>query len=654
MKVKATIHDQVGIKNIKGLTTVLVLCAHFAVSQIHVVPIGREASLAKKQKQGRVKQLTPIPLPFWDDFSFSNVHTLPHDTLWEHGQSVWVNYGMGINPPTLGVATFDGLDSLGKPYDINDILAKGIADRLISRPISLELVPSADRNSVFLSFYFQFKGNGEPPDPGDELQVLFKNDAGNWISVWTIDNDGTLDPNVFTQVLVPVTGDEFFHSGFQFTIQNFGRLSGPFDTWNIDYVYLNAARTATDTSYPDRSVTLPLTKLFGNYFAMPIDHFIENPDSNLTAPMLSVHNLEFIPGNTDQSDVQPLNYDSEDSVLVYRNGIKTSFAHVLDLATSIGNPLQPLEFRSLPIATLPIFSDISVIDSAARIKLKLWINSGDNIVPSIANPFGDYDPIKYAPIDFRHNDTTTIEFTLANYYAYDDGTAEFGAALNQPGAQLAYLFEMRTDKPDTIRSLDLHFPSIGQDVNQSIEIMILKDLSGDPSSFLHRETVTVQRNTQNKFWNFILNRFVGVQNKFYVGWKQSTASVLPIGLDKNTNSGDKIFFNLNGAWEQNTLLTGSLMIRPVFGKGEGIITGLPANERETIRFFPNPNQGSFIVIGETDDIKLYDITGKPIPFRAEKIEEGTRIDMGLISAGLYILRLLSTEGIVSTHRLRVE
>ncbi len=653
MKAKKTIRDQVVIKTLQTLTCLLVLIAQAAVAQIRMVPIGRDVTLEKNHKQGKVKELPPMPLPFWDDFSFSNVLPFPHDTLWEHGQSVWVNYGMGINPPTLGVATFDGLDSLGNPYDINDILAKGIADRMVSRPISLDLVPSVSRNSVFLSFYFQFRGNGEPPDPGDELQVLFKNDAGNWISVWTIDNDGTLDPNVFTQVLIPVTGDQFFHADFQFTIQNFGRLSGPFDTWNIDYVYLNSGRTTTDTSYPDRSVTLPLTKLFGSYFAMPLDHFVENPDSNLTAPILSVHNLEFIPGNTDQSDVQPLNYDSEDSVLIYRNGIKMQFAHILDVATSIGSPLLPLEFRSLPIATLPILSDISVIDSAASIKLKLWINSGDNIVPSVANPFGDYDPVKYAPIDFRHNDTTTIDFTLANYYAYDDGTAEFGAALNQPGAQLAYLFEMRTDKPDTIRSLDLHFPSIGQNVNQSIEILISKDLTGDPSSFLHRETVTVQRNTQNKFWNLILNRFVGVQNKFYVGWKQSTASVLPIGLDKNTNSGDKIFFNLNGAWEQNTLLTGSLMIRPVFGKGEGIITGLPVGKTEPIRFYPNPNRGSFLVVGDTEDIQLYDITGKPISFIAEKTEEGTHIDMGSVPAGIYILRLLR-EAMVSAHRVRVE
>lgn len=653
MKVKKIIRDLVVINKLQTLTYLLVLATQVAVSQIQVIPIGREASPEKKSKQGRVKELPPMVLPFWDDFSFSNASPFPHDTLWEHGQSVWVNYGMGIHPPTLGVATFDGLDSLGNPYDINDILAKGIADRMVSRALSLDLVPAASRSSVFLSFFYQFRGNGEPPDPGDELQVLFKNDAGNWISVWTLDNDGTLDPNGFTQVLIPVTGDQFFHADFQFKIQNFARLSGPFDTWNIDYVYLNSGRSATDTSYPDRSITLPLTQLFGNYFAMPIDHFIENPDSNMTAPLLSVHNLEFIPGNTDQSDVQPLNYDSEDSVVIYRNETKLAFTHVLDLATSIGSPLQPLEFRSLPITTLPVSSDISVIDSAAQIKIKLWINSGDNIVASMANPFGDYDPVKYAPIDFRHNDTTTIEFTLANYYAYDDGTAEFGAALNQPGAQLAYLFEMRTNKPDTIRSLDLHFPSIGQDVNQSIEIFILKDLSGDPSSFLHRETVTVQRNTQNKFWNLILNRFVGVQNKFYLGWKQSTASVLPIGLDKNTNSGDKIFFNLNGAWEQNTLVTGSLMIRPVFGKGEGIITGLPIDEIEPIRFYPNPNHGSFLVVGKTEYIQLYDITGKPISFLTEKTEEGSHLDMGSVSSGIYILKI-SSEGRVSTHRVKVE
>lgn len=632
------------------LALIFVINAQLAFSQFTILPLPKEN---KSNSSARTQSLNPMPLPFWDDFSFSNRPDAPHDTLWSFSNSVSLNTGLGINPPSLGVATFDGLNEFGSPYVPNEPQAKGIADSLVSRPIALDLVPMAERGSVFLSFYYQYKGNGEAPDPGDQLRVLFKDVSGAWITTSTIENDGNLDPNVFMQILIPVTGDGFFYNGFQFAIQSYGRLSGPYDTWNIDYVYLNKGRNASDTSYPDRTISIPLTSMLNGYYAMPYDHFMENPAAHLTPPILTMHNLEFIPGNTTQSDVQPISYDSEDSVFVYRDKTETIYTHQLDLATSIGNPLQPLEFRKTPIQTLPDISNLAVTDSAARIKLKLWINSGDNVVPSVADPLGDYNTVKYAPIDFRYNDTTYVEYTLDNYYAYDDGTAEYGAALNQPGALLAYLFKLETLKRDTLVAVDFYFPEFGKDIGQSIEIQILKDLSGDPGSFLHTQTVNVVRGAKNNFWRVELSRLVGVKDQFYVGWKQSTATALPIGLDKNTNSGDKIFFNTNGEWEQNMNLVGSLMIRPVFGKGESVITGLPSREVNTVQFYPNPSNGSFIVTGEVHDIKINDITGRSIDVSVEKTPEGQRVQLFNARPGLYIMRLFHSSG-VSSHRIMVD
>ena len=639
-------------RNICCLASIFFINAQVAFSQFTILPLPKEKP--GPAAAGRTQALAPMPLPFWDDFSFSNVSGMPHDTLWQSGNSVSLNTGMGIRPPSLGVATFDGLNAAGSPYVANDPLAKGIADSLVSRPLALGQVPPAERNSVFLSFYYQFQGNGEPPDPGDQLRVLFKDVTGAWITVRTIENDGSLDPTVFMQTLVPVAGDAFFHDGFQFAIQSYGRLSGPYDTWNIDYVYLNKGRNASDTSYPDRTISIPLTSMVNGYYAMPYDHFMEDPAAHLTPPILSLHNLEYIPGNTTQSDVQPINYDSEDSIFVYRGGMETVYTHTLDMATSIGNPLQPLEFRQTPIQALPDLTPLSPLDSAVRIKLKLWINSGDNIVPSMANPLGDYNTVKYAPIDFRHNDTTRVEYILDNYYAYDDGTAEYGAALNQPGALLAYLFTLEnTSKQDTLVALDFYFPEFGKDIGQSIDIQIRKDLSGDPGSFLHNQTENVVRGTKNHFWRVGLSRRVGVKGEFYVGWKQTTSTSLPIGLDKNTNSGDKIFFNTNGAWEQNMNLAGSLMIRPVFGKGDGIVTGWPLPEAHRVQFYPNPSHGSFIVEGEARIIKVYDVTGRTIGISVEKTPEGQRVQLLNARPGMYILQLFGPGG-ASSHRIRVD
>lgn len=634
------------------LALIFIINAQVAFSQFTIVPLPKEKT-TKAGYSARTQELTPMPLPFWDDFSFSNRPDAPHDTLWSSSNSVSLNMGLGINPPSLGVATFDGLNEFGSPYVPNESLAKGIADSLVSRPIALDLVPLGERGSVFLSFYYQPEGNGEAPDPGDQLRVLFKNASGAWITVSTIENDGSLDPRVFKQILIPVAGNDYFYNGFQFAIQSYGRLSGPYDTWNIDYVYLNKGRNASDTSYPDRTISIPLTSMLKGYYSMPIDHFMEDPASHLTPPLLTMHNLEIIPGNTTQSDVQPINYDSEDSVFIYRDDSETIYTHQLDLATSIGNPLQPLEFRKTPIQTLPDLTSLSILDSAVRIKLKLWINSGDNVVPSPAEPLGDYNTIKYAPIDFRHNDTTHVEYMLDNYYAYDDGTAEYGASLNQPGALLAYLFKLNTLKRDTLVAIDFYFPEFGEDIGQSIEVQILRDLSGDPGSFLHKQTVSVVRGAKNKFWRLGLDRLVGVKDQFYVGWKQSTSTSLPIGLDKNTNSGDKIFFNTTGEWEPNINLKGSLMIRPVFGKGKAVTTGLPTQEINPIYFYPNPSNGSFMVTGDVKAIEVYDITGKAIASAIEKTPDGQRVQLLQAHPGLYILRLFSSQG-VSAHRIKVD
>ena len=106
-----------------------------AFAQLSIVPISRTA---EPSIHARKENLSAQALPFWDDFSFNTNSGLPNDTLWENGARVFVNDGLGINPPSISVATFDGLDSLGNPYNVTDVLAKGFADRLISRKINLE------------------------------------------------------------------------------------------------------------------------------------------------------------------------------------------------------------------------------------------------------------------------------------------------------------------------------------------------------------------------------------------------------------------------------------------------------------------------------------------------------------------------------------
>jgi len=127
----------------------------------------------KGKSASKTQTIDETYLPFFEDFSSSD--TVIRDSLWLYGNSVLLNNGIGIHPPSRNVVTFDGADSLGKPYSINDVLAKGFADQLISQPIRMDLVDVSERNTVYFSFFYELEGNGEPPDPGDQLILSFKN-----------------------------------------------------------------------------------------------------------------------------------------------------------------------------------------------------------------------------------------------------------------------------------------------------------------------------------------------------------------------------------------------------------------------------------------------------------------------------------------------
>lgn len=542
---------------------------------------------------------------------------------------------MGINAPSLNVATFDGLDSLGKPYNVNDILAKGFADKLVSAPIQLDLVSTSERAGVAITFFYQFKGNGEAPDPGDILSLAFKNDLGGWDPIWSIENTGSLITDKFILVTIPITDPKYFHEAFQFRFQNFARLSGPYDTWNLDYIYISNGKTQTAPVFPlfpDRTIAKPLTSLFKDYRAMPIEHFFYDPATNLIAPTILITNLrqDQVAGNG-----QPVSYSTEAVITQMKEGSPDVVLEpVLDVNVNIGSELTFAEHKVVTLQTLPDPSTLDHTSDSIRIKLKIQFDTGDDKVKTATE--GDYDFNVFNPITFQSNDSISATYMLSNYYGYDDGTAEYGAGLNQAGAELAYQFNLATDEPDTLVAVDIYFPRFGDESNQIILFKIFRQLSNNISDVLYQGSIPIQRGTQNRFWRIPLPEPVGVNGTFYVGWKQQSAAIIAVGLDKNTDSGSRIYSNINAAWEQNTTLKGSLMIRPVFGPGKGVIS---STETQPIyNVYPNPSPGEFYLTGNPTRIELVDITGKSIPTELERETTRVRITIPNVKPGMYILR----------------
>lgn len=599
------------------------------------LPSYRASSRSNKAASRTQAVADPTFLPFWDDFSASD--TLLQDSLWLYGQSVTLNNGLGIRPPSKNVVSFDGADSLGKPYNINDVLAKGFADRLTSQPIRMDLVAPGDRPSVYFSFFYQLQGRGEPPDPGDQLLVAFRAQDGTWETVFTIETGPTLATDEFVQVILPVTEARYFYDAFQFRIFNYARLSGPYDTWNVDYLFLNKGRSATDNRFPDRTVSRSFSSLFSDFYAMPVRHFLEDVNANLAHPTTELYNLlEFDYGTTSPHS-QPILYTTSATISWRIDGTDSTEVIGLDTSQSPGADLDGLTFLPVTLNTVPSASDFNLNSDSIHIRLSFGFTSKDNVLPGPPDD-GDYDPVKYSPIEFRYNDSLRADYVLSSYYAYDDGVAEYAAGLNQAGSFLAFLFETKTQNSDTLTYVDIYFPEFGDNTNQSLLLQLRTALDDIDTPPLFEQLIVVNRTTKNKFTRYALTRPVHVGSTYYVGWKQISNASIPVGLDKNNDNGDKIYYSVNGTWVQNTLVHGSIMVRPGYGKGDGVVTSLEAPISPVL--YPNPTHGECRMRGRPDHIEAFDISGRSLALDVVPLGDETQLLFPSSTQGLVLVRML--------------
>ena len=640
------------------LLIVFAFLAPTAFAQLKVYPLPRTAESftaksKKKNSTARTQELTPRSLPFWDDFSWTAVNNkgdtvknYPVDSLWVNNYRVWVNDGLGLNPPSINVASLNGLDSAdNSPYS-DQSTATGFRDTLVSQPIKLNEVVSGERSSVYLSFFYQWSGNGEPPDANDYLRVDFKNDQGTWESVMTIRTKDSFQNDEFYDTIVQVNGDRFFHENFQFRFMNFGRLSGPYDTWNLDYVYLNKNRTSTDRYLPDRTIISSLTNLFNQYRAVPYDHFLVS--KSISQPAYGVFNVK--------NDTSTLSYSTQGIFHNYKDGVAVPY-EVDTLGNSGTSPIDGLtgiiyarERKTVTLEHVPDPNDVLQFDPDAdsvSVSLKVQLFTGDTFNPKTGAFASDYNPLKYQPLDFRSNDTIRADYWLKDYYAYDDGIADYAVALTAFGNRAAYLFEMLTPEPDTLVGFDIYYPDYGVPSNLNVDFTVYDDANGLPGTPLYTlPSYSIARNGTNKFKKIRFGEPFLVEDKFYVGWKAPVGGAFKVGLDTNNDSGPKLFVNTNGFWFQSADVIGSVMIRPVFGSGT-IITGIPEEELQS-QIFPNPNDGGFFVPRDFKIITITNLAGQSVEYTIQGFGESQKVNVPNASAGLYILRMQKNEQIFSS------
>ncbi|MFI5173140.1 MAG: hypothetical protein ACHQFW_12165, partial [Chitinophagales bacterium] len=281
-------------------TFILILVALISgniFSQENISPLKYNSTLlnyvnSNAGSRSIVETRDTLCLPFLDDFSdpltilndttsgcldtvvFYASPVFPSSLFWTDS-TAFINMTYPALPPSYGVATLDGLNKLGRPY--NEASSFDMADKLTSKPIYL----GGDvLDSVYLSFYYQPTGFGEYPDGNDSLILEFRNIDSTWEEKWSKVNTGGFSPQSFKIVMVPVT-DEYLYDGFQFRFRNWGGVNGNNDHWNIDYVFLDEDRTFNDTLFRDVAITYQPEKFLKKYRQMPWNQFKDHQTEEL-------------------------------------------------------------------------------------------------------------------------------------------------------------------------------------------------------------------------------------------------------------------------------------------------------------------------------------------------------------------------------------
>ena len=560
---------------------------------------------------------------FFNSTYVVNVLYLTHlfnddNSLWT-GRGVYENSNYPINPPTLGVATFDALDENGELYAGTSAIPK-VCDSLVSKAIDLSSLLTAD--NLYLSFYAESRGFGDAPEAKDTLVLQFYNAAHNWVNVWTSAEKSSWPTDTFLQYYVPLNSSLFFHNDFKFrffsyaSVSGYGGDLGNRDHWHLDYVVLDKNRTHDDNYISDVAFKYPPSALINGYCNVPLPHF--KSASNLMLP----------------------------SSLAEVNNISNSAASV--------NFAVDIKENNSSVYSSASTQNFSV---AANSSHQFIENYGSFVYASAENDTAVFD-VRYAlntslSGNITGNDTAYSQQHLSNFYAYDNSTSEAGYGFYDAGAEFAYQFDVLENKGDTIRGVWIYFNEVINHANYltPFTFRIRKDNAGLPGTVEWESAMMYADSSKglNKFLYYEFDQPQFLKGIFYIGFHQTTSEYLNVGLDLNTVSTNRMFYKTVSGWT-GSVVKGSVMLHPVFGKK----VVLPQKVHEVLAtkivLYPNPADNYFYAEGANDfNLTVLDIQGKEM--QSQYCTEGRNsISVESLPLGIYVVKMLNP----STHEIQYQ
>lgn len=551
--------------------------------------------------------------------------------LWLNEQA-YHNYRFAVNPWSLGVVTFDGLDEFGYPYNFSGF-ANQENDVLLAKPIDMS--GYAPNDSIYFSFLYQKEGFGEKPEAADSLYLDFYSPVTQtWKRVWRTEGGSNSD---FKVAHIPILNPEYFNLGFQFRFVNFSSPTGALDHFHIDFVNLRTSSGYQDTLFKDFAMVYPITTLLDDYTSVPWKHFRENPTGKMSSSVeITVRNGSELTENNQNGEVN-----------IYHEGtLEGTF--VLNASSLSGG-----DINYAPRTVYESFHDFS---------------TGyvyDHTLANDTSAYFEYEGIATAQFPNNPiNDTTFGQQIFENYYSYDDGTAERAYGVTGVQGLLAVRFDAY--QADSLIGIKVHFVPSVEDVSNNLFLLtVWGDNNGKPGNVIYEDEFFYPRQPiytqgRNEFYTYVFKDTmkVAVDEVFYVGMRQIDEERLNIGFDMNTNSSDKIFWSVDtGANWYTTSYEGSVMIRPIVSSKMDYTLGIETHEIAEIDYdftlYPNPSNTIVNIttdnVTETSVFQVLDLNGRKVGqfLGMESFQVHT------LKGGVYLVNRIENNQVVKVKKLVV-
>ncbi|MCQ2605528.1 MAG: T9SS type A sorting domain-containing protein [Bacteroidales bacterium] len=434
----------------------------------------------------------------------------------------------------------------------------------------------------------------------------------------------------FESVYIPLNDNKFLVQGARFRFKNYASLSNDEsharneDFWHLDMIWLDANRTIQQNTVPDVAFATEFTPLYSRYKALPMKHFasVTNSDFRMVIPATFT------------------NFDSEYRKLKFHFSIQKQ--HTGDV----------MAFDTYE-TDMPPQTTVTERDILTDFDIEFYDFLAEDVAVYDA---GVYDFTYYFTdinnslnSQYRWNDTCRVSLTLANYYAYDDGTPEAGYGLREaPMGRVAYRFDML--QSDTLKAVSMYFNPTKLSVATTFNLCVWANENGMPGELLYYSPSekVAYADGMFQFVDYEIKPSCIVSGKsdlvlpksYFIGWEQPNDVLLNIGIDLNTSVTKRLYYNLGFEWE-NSVQNGALLMRPIVGKYESKTAVEDVCATNSTKVIPTiaTSQVEIVTDAQVKRVAVVNLQGKVV-----KTTNSNTISVSDLENGNYIVVVTTEQG----------